>query len=1069
MRTVSLRQIDMAHATIPIGYEGENEFTQVRIDCKKTFQQYPDAVASLAVTDPSGRQYSVAVVKDGTVVVWNVIATDVASRGTGEIQINFLIDGTIVAKSAIAKTMIKRSIDPSGGGGGGTSNYNDLSNKPKINGYTLSGNVTLQNIGALSADALAEAIATALAQAKASGEFDGADGQDGADGVGIASIAKTGTSGLVDTYTITLTSGSTYTFTVTNGQDGAPGDDGQDGQDGFSPTVTVTTITGGHRVTITDAQGAHTFDVMDGQGGGGGGAVIDDTAGHGDTSVVWSAGKTFDEVDSLKEAITPLTPSATSGDVGKFMKVKTVSGGKVTAYEFGSAGGGGSVDLFYVTPEDYGAVGDGETDDSEAVQAACDAGYAVYFGSNKTYYLAETVNIDHDCHLFGGENTVIKTKTPTGGEAPDAIIVSGTLKKTTTLTSDYTTGTSSGDNCSNKFTLEDMTDIAIGDILVIRAEDQYFSYARQYYYLGGTLIVTDINGGHIYTSSNLPFDITASENVSVKVYSAPTVVVENLHFESDLDSLDSYTYLLTLKQCKNSTIKNCVFGQMANGLMLYYCFNTNVSNVMLSKSKNDNTLNGDCYGISAYTCRETVFDNVIAMCAQHAITVSGYEPSVNTYIRNCNLASECRSAGLDAHESNYNLIIEDSVIGGASLCGIITASRCKFIKNERPGVDTSLSVHGSHNSLWASLTIRDSEFVSSGIYVTASSTQNPVQAYNSIYGKIDVKNCKGGSIIYNPYTDQTILSDTIDKILIENWDDCLEIKNPGTGKINTIIVKDSTFTEKYFINNHSGTMVLGNVGRVDIQNTIPEQHQVYVKETIFSRRYVLPKDVLITLASNNQSAKYRICGLNVAPNVLADYEVGSVSGNAGQALTRTPYTGGNVSLAVDANGNPVWTQGDNTSRFEFYTVGLPIVDSPSTVNISATLKNTGATDGASFRPYLVMVDTATGLVTKRKNGSDKAATAEGVTISHTYDAEPGEAVLFYFSCAVAVANSETTFEDVKFEIVPKFAAPVTDYPYESKSRTGDGTVKSLEGVNYIMSSESSFTVSFSADLANNPV
>lgn len=37
---------------------------------------------------------------------------------------------------------------------------------------------------------------------------------------GISSIAKTGTSGLVDTYTITYTDGSTATFTVTNGADG---------------------------------------------------------------------------------------------------------------------------------------------------------------------------------------------------------------------------------------------------------------------------------------------------------------------------------------------------------------------------------------------------------------------------------------------------------------------------------------------------------------------------------------------------------------------------------------------------------------------------------------------------------------------------------------------------------------------------------------------------------------------------------------------------------------------------------------------------------------------------------
>ena len=44
-------------------------------------------------------------------------------------------------------------------------------------------------------------------------------GDDGADGNGIASISKTGTSGLVDTYTITYDDGTTTTFTVTNGSD----------------------------------------------------------------------------------------------------------------------------------------------------------------------------------------------------------------------------------------------------------------------------------------------------------------------------------------------------------------------------------------------------------------------------------------------------------------------------------------------------------------------------------------------------------------------------------------------------------------------------------------------------------------------------------------------------------------------------------------------------------------------------------------------------------------------------------------------------------------------------------
>lgn len=53
-------------------------------------------------------------------------------------------------------------------------------------------------------------------------------------------------------------------FGIPQGQTGQPGDDG------VSPEVTVTTITGGHRVTITDADHptGQSFDVMDGAGNG---------------------------------------------------------------------------------------------------------------------------------------------------------------------------------------------------------------------------------------------------------------------------------------------------------------------------------------------------------------------------------------------------------------------------------------------------------------------------------------------------------------------------------------------------------------------------------------------------------------------------------------------------------------------------------------------------------------------------------------------------------------------------------------------------------------------------------
>ena len=46
------------------------------------------------------------------------------------------------------------------------------------------------------------------------------------DGVGIVGIEKTSSSGNVDTYTVTYTDGSTFTFEVTNGEDGANGANG---------------------------------------------------------------------------------------------------------------------------------------------------------------------------------------------------------------------------------------------------------------------------------------------------------------------------------------------------------------------------------------------------------------------------------------------------------------------------------------------------------------------------------------------------------------------------------------------------------------------------------------------------------------------------------------------------------------------------------------------------------------------------------------------------------------------------------------------------------------------------
>lgn len=58
----------------------------------------------------------------------------------------------------------------------------------------------------------------------------------------------------------------TQNIDIMNGTNGESGD-GSNGVDGFSPIVEVVPIDGGHRVSITDAEGIKYFDVMNGQDG----------------------------------------------------------------------------------------------------------------------------------------------------------------------------------------------------------------------------------------------------------------------------------------------------------------------------------------------------------------------------------------------------------------------------------------------------------------------------------------------------------------------------------------------------------------------------------------------------------------------------------------------------------------------------------------------------------------------------------------------------------------------------------------------------------------------------------
>ena len=225
MRTISCKLEDLKNMTLHIGYEGENDYTSVRIDAGSVFAEYPDAVPSLKVQPPKGNMYPVIVARDGDTVIWNVKDSDTASNGNGEIQLTFT-EGTVIRKSCTGKTNVHRSLKATGPAPDPLIDFLDMAEETvkEAEDAAEKANEAASHAPMIGLDGYwykwdAETEGYVKTNTKARGE-------DGANGVGITSVEKISTVGLVDTYRINFTNGTNTTYTVTNGQDGiAPIDD----------------------------------------------------------------------------------------------------------------------------------------------------------------------------------------------------------------------------------------------------------------------------------------------------------------------------------------------------------------------------------------------------------------------------------------------------------------------------------------------------------------------------------------------------------------------------------------------------------------------------------------------------------------------------------------------------------------------------------------------------------------------------------------------------------------------------------------------------------------------------
>lgn len=304
LRTKNINvNVNRPPTNIPLGRQGENLATCIIFDCSGLVQLYGDGTAELLHELKDGTIYPVAVTQDGASVSWTVSASDTAMVGAGRAELRWYVGDTL-AKSAKFRTSVSSALADSTTETPPAPQQSWVDKVLQAAQEIKDGAITDEKLAAAIAayleehpiDAgldeaalaaylvengylkntdLADAITQALAEAKASGQFDGAPGKDGADGapgadgadgVGIQSVVQTTTSaedGGTNIVTVTKTDGTTSTFQVKNGskgsdgvpgKDGANGADGQNGADGVTPNIqigTVETLTAGSDATAS--------------------------------------------------------------------------------------------------------------------------------------------------------------------------------------------------------------------------------------------------------------------------------------------------------------------------------------------------------------------------------------------------------------------------------------------------------------------------------------------------------------------------------------------------------------------------------------------------------------------------------------------------------------------------------------------------------------------------------------------------------------------------------------------------------------------------------------------------
>lgn len=344
----------------------------------------------------------------------------------------------------------------------------------------------------------------------------------------------------------------------------------------------------------------------------------------------------------------------------------------------------------YVSPEMFGAKGNGTADDTIAWQKAVDSGKNVVALSSK--YLCSQINITRnvsiDCN--NAEFTC---------SSPILFNASGEEKATLTGQTDYSANLSD-------YQIADEAYADYSGFAVLQGTNN-FDTSRSYYY-----------GGFACTFSNgkidcaYPIDVTNNQNgITIKIIDPITISIKNLGSVIRSGSGATETSAIKITYGLNCLVENINASSLmgTHAIAFWSCLNCVCRNNKIAKTYG--TTGTDSYIISfldSSFCK--VKDSYLYNQYWHCVSLGGNYLCYKNSVDNCTLLNDSGRAYSD-HENAVGTMLLNSVITSAAIAGQAIIDNVRIVSNKDGNKSCHILVQGQTDSRLCGVSICNVDFM----------------------------------------------------------------------------------------------------------------------------------------------------------------------------------------------------------------------------------------------------------------------------------------------------------------------------------------------------------------------